>query len=31
ITFCIIGSACSNRRLLSSLEDRYACECINDE
>ncbi|CAF3599045.1 unnamed protein product [Rotaria sp. Silwood1] len=31
ITFCIIGSACSNKRLLSSLEDRYVYECINDE
>ncbi|CAF3602276.1 unnamed protein product [Rotaria sordida] len=31
ITFCIIGSACSNKRLLSSLEDRYVYECIHDE
>ncbi|CAF4702010.1 unnamed protein product, partial [Rotaria sp. Silwood1] len=31
ITLCIIGSACSNKRILSSLEDRYVYECINDE
>ncbi|CAF0903498.1 unnamed protein product [Adineta steineri] len=31
ITFCIVGSACSNQRLLSSLEHRYVYECINDE
>lgn len=31
ITFCIIGSACKNERLLSSLEDRYVYECLTDE
>jgi hypothetical protein len=31
ITFCIVGSACLNSRLLSSLNDRYVYECINDE
>ncbi len=31
ITFCLVGSAGSNQRLLSSLEDRYVYECINDE
>ncbi|CAF2039742.1 unnamed protein product [Rotaria magnacalcarata] len=31
ITFCVIGEACSNIRLLSALEDRYAYECINSE
>jgi len=31
ITFCIVGSACLNKRLLSSIEDRYVYECINDE
>jgi hypothetical protein len=31
ITFCIVGTACTNQRLLSSLEDRYVYECINDE
>jgi hypothetical protein len=31
ITFCVIGKACSNTRLLSALEDRYAYECINNE
>ena len=32
ITFCVIGQACTNTRLLSALEDRYAYECIhNDE
>ena len=31
ITFCIVGSACSNQRLLTSLEDRYVYECVNDE
>ncbi|CAF1362104.1 unnamed protein product [Rotaria sordida] len=31
ITLCIIGSACSNKRILSSVEDRYVYEYINDE
>jgi len=31
ITFCVIGKACSNTRLLSALEDRYAYECLNNE
>ena len=31
ITFCIVGSACSNQRLLASLDDRYVYECIDDE
>src|SRR5690349_2429052 len=31
ITFCIVGTACTNQRLLSSLEDRYVYECIDDE
>lgn len=31
ISFCIVGSACSNQRLLSALEDRYVYECIDDE
>ena len=31
ITFCIVGSACTNQRLLSALEDRYVYECIDDE
>jgi hypothetical protein len=31
ITFCIVGSACLNQRLISSLENRYVYECINDE
>ena len=31
ITFCVIGKACANTRLLSALEDRYAYECINHE
>ncbi|CAF2063744.1 unnamed protein product [Rotaria magnacalcarata] len=31
IKFCIIGAACSNKQLLSSLEDRYVYECIDDE
>lgn len=31
IRFCIVGSACSNQRLLAALEDRYVYECINDE
>ena len=31
ITFCIVGSACSNKQLLSSLENRYIYECVHDE
>ncbi|UJR36548.1 hypothetical protein I4U23_029268 [Adineta vaga] len=31
ITFCVIGKACSNTRLLASLEDRYAYDCLTDE
>ncbi|CAF4613694.1 unnamed protein product [Rotaria sp. Silwood2] len=31
ITLCIFGSAGSNKRILSSLEDRYVYEYINDE
>lgn len=31
ITFCIVGSACSNTQLLCSLDDRYVYECIADE
>ena len=31
ITFCVIGQACSNHRLLSALDDRYAYECINND
>lgn len=31
ITFCIVGSACSNRRLLATLTDRYVYECLEDE
>ena len=31
ITFCVIGQACSNNRLLSALDDRYAYECINND
>jgi hypothetical protein len=31
ITFCVIGQACSNTRLLSALDDRYAYECLNNE
>ena len=31
ITFCVIGKACSNTRLLAALEDRYAYECLNND
>ncbi|CAF1601547.1 unnamed protein product, partial [Adineta ricciae] len=31
ITFCVIGKACSNTRLLAALEDRYAYECLTDD
>jgi hypothetical protein len=31
ITFCVIGKACLNTRLISALEDRYAYECLNNE
>lgn len=31
ITFCVVGRACSNKRLLSALEDRYAYECNHDD
>ncbi|CAF0902601.1 unnamed protein product [Adineta steineri] len=31
ITFCIIGTACSNTQLLTALDDRYVFECINNE
>lgn len=31
ITFCVIGKACSNTRLLAALDDRYAYECLHDE
>ena len=31
ITFCVIGQACSNNRLLAALDDRYAYECINND
>ncbi|CAF1595401.1 unnamed protein product [Adineta ricciae] len=31
ITFCVIGKACSNTRLLAALEDRYAYERFTDD
>lgn len=31
ITFCVVGKACSNARLLAALEDRYAYECMNHD
>ncbi|UJR09565.1 hypothetical protein I4U23_013800 [Adineta vaga] len=31
ITFCVLGTACSNSRLLTALDDRYVFECINNE
>jgi len=31
ITFCVIGTACLNNRLLTALDDRYVFECINNE
>lgn len=31
ISFCIVGSACTNQRLFSALEDRYVYERIDDE
>jgi hypothetical protein len=31
ITFCVIGQACSNVRLLTALDDRYAYECIHND
>lgn len=29
ISFCVVGPACSNQRLLAALDDRYAYECLN--
>jgi len=31
ISFCVVGQACSNDRLLAALDDRYAYECLTTD